>query len=161
MAGAKVYLIEHIYHTYNTEEIRRDSTISGSDGSYSFDFNLGEGYFTVYAYKQNYYPIHSNDSEVEIFDLGEEQKYNLALWPHAWLKVRFLNDSGAHGVYMNPLFGEPYGYEILNEADVTLTGLGVGNRENTIAYWIYPEREHHIDTVLPVGLDTLYHEIKY
>ena len=163
LAGAKVYLVEDHHSTYNVSQTYHDSTKSGSDGYYSFTFNHGDGDFRVIAEASNYYPIvfEVDRSKRGLLELGESQTYNVELWPYAWLKIRFLNQSGADGVTVNSLYGELYGYEIFNEVDVTVVGLGIGNQNNTIAYWVYPERIHRIDTVYPPGLDTTYHEIIY
>jgi hypothetical protein len=163
LAGVKVYLVEDQHGTYNVTQTYHDSTISGPDGHYSFKFNLGEGEFRVIAEAENYYPVttplHNRDSY--LLKLGQSQSYNIELWAYAWLKLRFINQSGADGVTVNRLVGEHTGYQIFGVNDATVTGLVRGNEAAEIDYFVFPGNVHHEEHVYCPGLDTTYHEIIY
>jgi len=163
LAGVKVYLVEEHHGTYAVNQTYHDSTISGPDGSYSFQFNLGEGEFRVIAEAENYFPIKTplNNRDLYLLKLGQSQTYNVELWAYAWLKVRFINQSGADGVTVNRLIGEHTGYQIFGVSDASVTGLVRGNEEAEIDYFIFPGNIHHEEHVYCLGLDTTYHEITY
>lgn len=137
----------------------RDSATTGPDGFYSFDFNFGDGTFKVIGEAKGYYkPYHT---QVENLKAGEDHSYNLELWPHAWLKVNFVNQSGADGVNVNHFYGEVFGYQIYRVPDATVIGRVKGNSENDVNYFPQPEGRHHQATIYCLGLDTTFLQIIY
>lgn len=161
LAGAKVYLVEDHHGTYNVTQTYHDSTISGPDGHYSFKFNLGEGEFRVIAEAENYYPVttplHNRDSY--LLKLGQSQSYNIELWAYAWLKLRFINQSGADFVNVNRTYGGSDFH--IDDPDVTVVGLVKGNDTTRLTYFVYPGGQPNNDYIYCPGLDTTYHEIIY
>jgi len=164
LAGAKVYLVEDHHGTYAVNQTFHDSTTSGPDGSYSFQFNLGEGEFRVIAKAENYFPIKTplHNRDHYLLKLGESQSYNIELWAYAWLKLRFINQSGADGVNVNRLPGEYQGYQIWGVNDATVVGLTRGNDTTRVVYFVHPPGGVPIhEFIYCPGLDTTYHEISY
>jgi hypothetical protein len=69
-----------------------DSMRSSADGKYTFS-STG---FQVDAYKQGYFTDYM--TAVGVLS-GSEDKCNIILSPHAWLRVKIRNESGAYGFY--------------------------------------------------------------
>jgi len=160
LAGAKVYLVEDHQGTYSQTQTYHDSTVSGPDGSYSFNFNYGDGEYRVVAEAENYYPTPLTDkTNRDLLKLGQSQSYNIELWAYAWLKLRFINKSGADFVNVNRTYGGSDFH--IDDPDVTVVGLVKGNDTTRLTYFVYPGGQPNNDYIYCPGLDTTYHEITY
>lgn len=168
--NAKVYLVENQYGTYSVGETFLDSTISDAQGFYRFDFDYGSpaGQYKVIAEAPNYYSLYESVGRINLrhhIEVGLSQHYNIKLWPHAWLKIRFLNESGAKGVDVNPFFGEAFGFQVYGVEDAFVKGKVKGNVSNTVNYFVFPaESPNYIPrqkTVYCPGHDTTSLEIIY
>ncbi len=168
IAGATVQLIENDYYTYNIEETIVQETLTDADGRYAFEFEADRDEdFKVAAYAPLYYTNNPDGNLGRTVDNGKTQTQNVELVPYAWLKVRFINQTNADGVDVNPFAGESIiggatsGYQIYNNPDATIIGLVYGNQDNNINYFPQPGGQPHQSTVYASAHDTTYHEITY
>ncbi len=161
IAGATVQLIENDYRTYNTVETVHDETVTGPDGRYSFSFKAKGDYYKVAANAPMYYTNNPDKQLDDNITIRKEQKLDVELVAYAWLKLRFLNQSGADGVDVNSVGAETFGYQIYNSNDATVIAQAFGNQDNSIYYFPQPEGQPRISTVYALAHDTTYHEIIY
>jgi len=159
IAGAKVYLLKLYDSPYSNSGEKIDSAVTGKDGRYKFTFNEGHERFRVVAYAEDYY-TNGEGGEANV-EVGDNQTLNIELWPHAWLKVNFLNQSGASGVNVNRFYGEVFGYQIYGQEDATVIGQVLGNDTNDVNYFVYPEGKALQRAVYCSGLDTTFLQIIY
>ncbi len=157
---AKVYLVETVY-TGSANDYYLDSLITNEEGYYHFDFNYGEGLYKI----EGKAPYHYTNNEYRTLKphirVGELQTHNVELDPYAWLKIRFLNQSGADGVNVNRIYNNPYGYRIYGKLDTTVLATTLGNGINFINYFVYPDGTPNEKQVFCPGLDTTYAQIIY
>ena len=159
IADAKVYLLRLYDGPYSNSGEKIDSAVTGKDGQYKFTFNEGHERFRVVGYAENYY-TNGEGGEANV-EVGDNQSLNLELWPHAWLKVNFLNQSGANGINVNRFYGEIFGYQIYNQNDATVIGQVKGNSINDVNYFVYPEGKALQESIYCPGLDTTFLQIIY
>jgi hypothetical protein len=76
------------------------------------------------------------DSEVCVCDPSDDT--DIVLYPHAWLKVKVVNESGAWGVGCSQLLGQLQPYQITQAQglDSTLIGLFKGNKQQKILFYV-------------------------
>lgn len=162
LAGAKVFLVKFESTTYTLRTIKMDSSISNSQGEFSFNFDYGEGDFRVEAEYPHYFNLirHTSKSARNLLTLGKSQVSNVELWPVATAKIRFINTSGNYiGVNVNPVYSG-FGWQI-REPDATIFTSLRGNIEEDIDYFPKPGGVHHEKIIYPTGNDTLNLEIEY
>lgn len=165
IAGAKVYLAELHFGTYTTNAAFVDSAETDTNGYYKMTGNLRGKDYVIFASAKNYNPQNDRYNDVEnLKDItsGKDKACNVELWPHAWLKIRFVNQSGADELYVNPIAGTSFGFQI-SEPDVTVDATTRANDTTTIACFKYTDgnRGSFQEKVYCPGLDTTYTEIFY
>ncbi len=167
IAGATVQLIENDYYTYNIDETIVQETVTRADGRYAFEFEADRDEdFKVAADAPLYYTNNPDGNLGRTVDNGKTQTQNVELVPYAWLKIKFINESGADFINMNPLEGElriagaTSGYQI-NVAEATIVAQAMGNEENEIDYFVYPGGQHTEVHFFASAHDTAYYEITY
>lgn len=162
IAGAKVYLTELKSYTYNTVATFVDSAITDNNGYYKMTTSLPGDDYVIFASAKKYYSQNDRYNDVEnLQDIkpGKDQVCNVELWPQAWLKIRFINQSGANFVNVNRTYGGSDIY--VDEPDVTVFALVKGNDTTRLAYFVYPGGEPRSHFIYCPGLDTTYTEIFY
>ena len=169
---AEVYLMRETI-TRSVAQTILDTTIADAQGRYKFDFDYGEGPnsggFRLEAKAPLYYTFQAKGGTPgdprNYLAVGKTQTQNVELWPYAWLKMRFINQSGAYSVTTNSLFGTNSGFGLFLSQDETVTSICLGNAANRLVYFVTQQRLGpsigYERTVFCQGHDTAYIEITY
>ena len=170
--NARVYLIKQVIKR-SRNQIVMDSTRADENGYYTFSFDYGPapnpGGFRVKAEAPLYYSLDAKGGTAgepqNYLQVGKTQTHNVELWPHAWLKMRFINQSGAYSVTTNSLFGTNSGFGLFLSQDETVTSICLGNADNRLVYFVTQQRLGpsigNERTVFCQGHDTAHIEITY
>lgn len=170
--NARVYLIKQVIKR-SRNQIVMDSTRADENGYYTFSFDYGPapnpGGFRVKAEAPLYYSLDAKGGTAgepqNYLQVGKTQTHNVELWPHAWLKMRLINQSGAAGVNINGLFGENRAFSVWGINDAIAIGRVLGNSENVIGFFVYSQdrslREVFTDSSYCLAHDTAFIEIIY
>lgn len=125
---AKVSIARVKRYTYATTYTVLDTTTADSQGRYSINSTSSNIDLIVYAQKDGYWWTRIRENENNVTP-GENNKLNIEMTPHSWVRINYDQLDKTHGVYINRIEGTVRidGFSLIS--DTSVISRTYGNKE--------------------------------